>query len=378
MRRAVLHTRRGRTILLLALTGIVAGLLIWRAPDLHYVGRAFRAVSWEWVAAALGLNVVSVIVRTAAWHVVLNQALPGTPVRHRHVFAAFCVGLLGNAVVPGRVGEVARVAVLGRHLPDGAGVWPSVAGSVLAHRLFDVIPAVGLVALVIATARVPGWAVPGIGVMLAIGGALLVVGFALAVHRRRRGRPSLNGVGRIRRLFHESVDGLRVLHSPSPALLAGLLQLLGWTTQLLAVYFAFEAFRIDEPIAAAAVVLLAINVAIAFPLWPGSVGLFQAAAALALLPYGIAYQHGFAYGIGLQAIEMSVGIGLGALFLAREGISFAMLKQIPSAAESIDEELERRAQPIISPIDTLGEPVSRPACPSSAVVVRASASERVG
>ncbi|MFN8187114.1 MAG: lysylphosphatidylglycerol synthase transmembrane domain-containing protein [Gaiellales bacterium] len=330
MRHAVLHTRRGRTLLLLGIAGLLAGLLVWRAPDLHYVGRAFRAVSWEWVAVAIGFNLVSVIVRAAAWHIVLNQALPDSPVRHRHVFSAFSVGLLGNAVVPGRVGEVARVAVLGRHLPDGAGAWPSVGGSVLAHRVFDVIPAVGLVAFVVATARIPDWALPGIGVMLAIGGVVLVGGLVVALRRRRRGSVSTAGAGRVRRLYEQGVDGLRVLHSPGPALLAMALQILGWTTQLLAVYFAFKAFQIDEPIAAAAVVLLAINVAIAFPLWPGSVGLFQAAAALALLPYGIAYQHGFAYGIGLQAIEMSVGIGLGALFLAREGISFAMLKQIPT------------------------------------------------
>ena len=40
-------------------------------------------------------------VRAIAWHIVLNQALPAPHPRHRHVFAAFCVGLLGNAVLPG-------------------------------------------------------------------------------------------------------------------------------------------------------------------------------------------------------------------------------------------------------------------------------------
>jgi hypothetical protein len=55
----------------------------------------------------------------------------------------------------------------------------------------------------------------------------------------------------------------------------------------------------------------------------------QAAVALALVPYGIAYAHGFAFGLGLQAIEVSVGVGFGLAFLAREGLSFAMLRQIP-------------------------------------------------
>ena len=108
--------------------------------------------------------------------------------------------------------------------------------------------------------------------------------------------------------------------------------------------------------------LLVVNVALAFPLWPGSIGLFQAATALALLPYGVAYQKGFVYGIGLQAIEASVGIGLGLLFLAREGISFAMLKQIPRVSvEDVEEELEEAeeaAQRRPSPSRRSREPVT--------------------
>jgi hypothetical protein len=72
------------------------------------------------------------------------------------------------------------------------------------------------------------------------------------------------------------------------------------------------------------------NVATIFPLWPGNVGLVQAAVALPLLAYGIDSAHGIAFGFGLQAIEAAVGIGLGLIFLAREGVSYAMLKVMPA------------------------------------------------
>jgi uncharacterized membrane protein YbhN (UPF0104 family) len=137
------------------------------------------------------------------------------------------------------------------------------------------------------------------------------------------------------------IRGLHVLHAPGPAIGAVFFQILGWAAQVFAVYFAFKAFDIEVPLAAAGLVLLVVNVALAFPLWPGSVGLFQAATALALLPYGVAYQKGFVYGIGLQAIEASVGVGLGLLYLAREGISFAMLKRIPRVSvDDVEDELE--------------------------------------
>jgi hypothetical protein len=55
--------------------------------------------------------------------------------------------------------------------------------------------------------------------------------------------------------------------------------------------------------------------------------------AVSLAQYGVRYSHGFAFGIGLQLIEASVGIGVGTVFLAREGLSYATLKGFESAEE---------------------------------------------
>ena len=134
------------------------------------------------------MNLISVQVRAIAWHIVLNQALPPPHPRHRHVFSAFCVGLLGNAVLPGRVGEVARVAVMAKHVPNGGQTWGTILGSIVAHRLFDVIPTIGLVIWVLVAARIPGWALPGVEIILGIG-ALLIVGSFLnvVIHRLPRG-----------------------------------------------------------------------------------------------------------------------------------------------------------------------------------------------
>ena len=60
--------------------------------------------------AAIGLNLLSVVARALAWNTAIKQAVPPPHPRFRHVFAAFCVGLFGNVVLPGRVGELARVA----------------------------------------------------------------------------------------------------------------------------------------------------------------------------------------------------------------------------------------------------------------------------
>lgn len=319
------RTRARRLALASAGLAALGTMTVWKAGALASVGTAFAAVEWRWVALALALNLLSVAVRAEAWRVVLDQAVPEPHPSRRALFSAFSVGLLGNIVLPGRAGELMRVALISRRLPRGRELWPSTLGSIIAHRLFDVVPSAGLVVYVLVAARLPPWARTGVIVALAVGGSLF---FAALLAARRDGHLSLDGLGSARRLLHLVRRGLGVLRAPIPALGAAGLQTLGWALQLAAVWSAFRAFQIDAPVSAAALVLVVVNLVLAVPLWPGSVGLFQAAVALALVPSGVAYAHGLAYGIGLQAIETSVGIGLGLLFLAREGISFGKLRTL--------------------------------------------------
>ena len=106
------------------------------------------------------------------------------------VFSAFGVGLLGNAVLPARAGELARVAVLRRHVAHGPGTSATLLGTVFAHRLFDLFPIGLLVAYVLATAKIPPWAVTGIAIVGLVGLALLTVAIISA---RRSDRPRDRG-----------------------------------------------------------------------------------------------------------------------------------------------------------------------------------------
>jgi uncharacterized protein (TIRG00374 family) len=330
-------------IVILVAAGVVA-LLWWRGPAWSGIVDAFTAVEWHWVAAAVGLNLLSVVVRAFAWRTVIVQAAPAPHPSFPLVFSAFSVGLFANAVLPGRIGELARVAVLNRRLPQGQ-MWPRLLGTVFAHRVFDLVAVIGLILYVVATAKIPEWAVTSLIAVVVAGVALFTV--AVVSARQYRVTTVDEGVGAFRKVVRLARYGLGVMRRPAAAAAACLFQVLGWVCQLFAVYTTMRAFGIHEGVPAAGLVLVLMNVATLFPLWPGNIGLVQAAVAVPLFQYyGVAKANGIAFGFGLQAIEASVGVGVGLIFLAREGLSFAMLKVMPDMAQAEVPEEEPPEEPI--------------------------------
>jgi uncharacterized protein (TIRG00374 family) len=325
---------RGLVVLLALVSALLA--LWWRGPEWSDVYHAFDFVAWRWIVVGLVLNLVSVLARAISWNLTIGQAVPDPQPPFGRVFSAFGIGLLGNAVLPARAGELARVAVLRRHVESETGSSATLLGTVFAHRLFDLFPVSLLVVFVLLTAKIPHWAVTSVVIVLLVGLALLTVAMVSA-RRARSHRPQ--AAGAVRRLMSMARQGLAVLRTPLAAAAAIFFQIVGWLLQLLAVWAVTAAFDMDVPLHAAAVVLLLMNVATIFPLWPGNIGLLQAAVALPLVSYGVAYSTGFAFGLVLQAIEMSVGVGVGLAMLAREGISFASLKAMEESEEDEEEEI---------------------------------------
>jgi len=71
----------------------VGGLLWWRHGNLAAIGNAFSEVRWEWVVAAIALNLLSVVVRALAWTTVIHSAMEPPHPRVLLVFSATRRGL---------------------------------------------------------------------------------------------------------------------------------------------------------------------------------------------------------------------------------------------------------------------------------------------
>ena len=289
---------------------------------------ALAGVRWGWAAAAIAFNLLSALAGSLAWNTIIREAMPAPHPRFRHVLSAFSVGLLGNIVLPARAGEAARVVVLARRLGGRPGIWATLVGTVVAYRLLDLLPSIALILYVLVSAPIPPWALRSLVLIAALGVGLLAVGFAIA---RRHEWPLFEARGSVRRRVTMVRAGLGILRAPLPAATATLYQSVAWLCQLLAVFVTLRAFGLELTVSVAALVLVLVNLAILFPLWPGNVGLLQATVALPLAAYAVDYGHAIAFSVGMQAIEVSVGVSLGLAFLAREGLSVAILRRMPDA-----------------------------------------------
>jgi uncharacterized protein (TIRG00374 family) len=318
------HARWRPALLGLVVVGLGA-TVAWRGPGVaQSVLDGLKSVRWGWALAAVLANVVSLLLRGVSWAVVLKPALP-TPPATTPTVSAYAVGQLGNVVLPARLGEAAKVSLLGRRVPDAG--WARLAGSVAAHRLLDALPLAALTIVLLALAGLPGWAAPTIVAGVA-GGVLALILAALLARRLPRAPET---AGRIRAAIEAARGGFAVLRAPLWALGAFGVHAVSWLASVAAAWLGLRAFGLDTPISASLLVVLATAAALALPLWPGNVGLLQVAVALALVPYGVPKSQGFAAGIGLQAIETLAAVLPGLVALAAEGISLTVLRRgVPS------------------------------------------------
>src|SRR5205085_10929395 len=96
----------------------------------------FAGVCVRGVLARCACQAISGRARSLAWRLGLVEGGMG-PVPLRHVVAANWIGQAGNALLPGRMGEAARVIVVRRHLHPDFAQLSRIAGSVVAQRVIN-------------------------------------------------------------------------------------------------------------------------------------------------------------------------------------------------------------------------------------------------
>jgi phosphatidyl-myo-inositol alpha-mannosyltransferase len=320
-----------RRVGLLVASILLAGLLAFALSrlGLHRIGHALITATPGWVALAFVLMACSLVLRSISWHETLRAALPGTAVPWMAVTRATMIGVMASAVVPARVGEPTRVIVLTRRLEGPTRrVLPIVAGTVISQTLINLLALTVLAGVTFTGVPLLSGHPAGIATVVAIPlliCALVLLGPRLLVlGQRARSERVARTAHSIARMLALARRGLVVFASPRYGASAIGFQLLAWVLQWLACYAVLLALGLQSKagLAAAAAILLAVNVSAVLPATPSNLGVFQAACLVVLTAYGVGGGAALAYGIILQAVEILTALALGVPALLREGLTW--------------------------------------------------------
>jgi uncharacterized protein (TIRG00374 family) len=287
----IVPTRLRTVLLLIGLAvSVVLTYLALRDIDLRAFVDALADGDPVWFAASFAVLVVAYAVRVARWWVLFDAA-ERPPLRA--LVRALLVGDFLTSLLPVlRLGELARVVVLHREArtPRSVGL-----GTVVTERVQDTVALLLLLFVAVPFAPAVTW-LRGAVVFLAVLALGLVV--ALLVLWRFGSRPlsfllrpltRLPGFSPARtELVAEGiVRGLSGLRNVRVALVAFSLTVLSWLVVAFAYMLALRGVGLELGLDAGILVAFATTFSLFLPALPASVGIFEAAALVALEPYGV-------------------------------------------------------------------------------------------
>lgn len=279
----------------------------------------------------------AIALRAVRWRILLR---PLGTVGFRPAFSATAIGFGATAVLPLRIGEIVRPALLAR--ATGLGLSPTLS-SVVLERLFDMLFVVLCFLVLSLIYPVEPWMRQG-AVALAV---VAIAGFTvLVVAERRRastdrlvaavlGRVPGRVAGVLSPLIEGFLRGLSGVADVPTVVRVAVYSTYLWACNALPFMFALLALGIDAPLvpgALAAIVIVAFFVFV--PQGPGFVGTWQLGCVYALALFHVPKDQAVGFSLLTWLMQMVVSVGTGGICLAREDLSVRQILARPAAADT--------------------------------------------
>ncbi len=321
--------RRG-ALAAVSLGGVVLAVLALRKIGLSNIASALLASSPSLVLLGLAIMCGAMMLRAFSWHAILRAALPKSRIRLADAMQGTFIGVLMSSTLPARLGEPSRALVVARRTGRPRENLPVVLGTLVSQTLLNIVALAVLGAVMFSSVDIFSGHQTAL-LVAAIAPLALLVLVLLAPVVLRHGTVMAR-FGRLQALLAQARRamvrvraGLVVFKLPRLGAIATVTQLGAWAMQWLSCYVLLVALGLNHQagMGAAAAVLFAVNITAVLPATPANLGVFQAAC-VAVLHTGwhVGFGTGVAYGVILQAVEVSTAILMGAPALLKEGMSW--------------------------------------------------------
>jgi phosphatidyl-myo-inositol alpha-mannosyltransferase len=330
----VLRAVRRLGVAAVSLGGAGLALLALQKIGLANIAAALITASPTLVLLGLAVMCSAMMMRAFSWHAILRAALPRARVRLADAAQGTFIGVLMSSTLPARLGEPSRALVVARRTGRPRENLPVVLGTVVSQTLLNIVALIVLGAIMFSSVDLFNGHQNAL-LAVAIAPLLLLIAVLLApVLLRDTGDRSRSSrlhalTAQIRAALARVRAGLIVFRRPRLGATAAAAQLSAWALQCLSCWILLVALGLDKQagFAAAAAVLFAVNITAVLPATPANLGVFQAACAAVLhTGWHIGYGDGVAYGVILQAVEVTTAIVMGMPALLKEGMSWREIR----------------------------------------------------
>ncbi len=279
-----------------ALVSLVTLALALRGVDLGEVALILARIDWPLLALTVGFEFLAWWFTAARWRrIFAPRHTPGLS----RFFWALTVTQLANTILPGKIGILARILLIGESMGQTASLC-----SVALEKALE-----GLTLLVVFLLMLPflgatEWLWPEVLTSTALFAISLII-IALAVGQRQtilrwgqRWRWSRALVGPVA----AALDTLEVTRRP-----LALAELFGWSALIwvltvLQNHALLLAMDISMPLVAVWMLTVALQVGVRVPALPASIGVFHYAAVLVLTWFGVSESAALSYGVVLHIL----------------------------------------------------------------------------
>ena len=322
------HARRFG-MLGVTLGGTLLAILALQKIGIGNIANALINSSPTFVLLGLATMCAAMAMRGVSWHAILAAALPRARLRMSDAMQGTFIGVLMSSTLPARLGEPSRALVVARRTGRPRENLPVVLGTLVSQTLLNLVALAILGAIMFSSVDFFSGHQDALLIAAVAPAVLLAIVLIAPVLLRYGGATRFArlhaGVAQMRRALTKVRAGLTVFRRPRLGVVAAGAQMSAWALQSISCYLLLVALGLGgrTGFAAAAAVLFAVNITAVLPATPANLGVFQAACAAVLhAGWHISLGTGVAYGVILQAVEVSTAILMGMPALLKEGMSW--------------------------------------------------------
>jgi phosphatidylinositol alpha-mannosyltransferase len=273
---------------------------------------------------------MAMVMRAFSWYAILLAALPKARIKLGDAIRGTMIGVLMSSTLPARLGEPSRALIVARRTGNPRQNLPVVLGTLISQTVLNIVALIILGAIMFSSVDFfSGHQNALVFAAVAPAALLLLVTLAPIVLRYGPGGTRFSRASKALRQAQAALvrvrAGLVVFRKPRLGLAATVSQLSAWGLQCLSCFFLLCALGLNNKagFGAAAAVLFAVNITAVLPATPANLGVFQAACAAVLhTGWHVGIGTGVAYGVILQAVEVTTAILMGMPALLKEGMSW--------------------------------------------------------